>query len=67
MEPEVERGQDSGVVDTGFGDDVGVRVEVDIRDAKVKSIEGADLEGVQAIIGFNEIIVKWLEFPIILP
>jgi hypothetical protein len=67
VQPKIERSLDSWVVDMSFSDNVWVRVNINIRDAKIKSIEGAYLERIQAIIGFNEIIIERLKFPIVLP
>ena len=58
-------GLDRRIIDSSFGNNSFVRIGINIRDAKVKAVKGADLDGIEAIIGFNEIVVKGLKFPII--
>ena len=67
MEPKIKRGLDRRVIDTSFSLDIDIGISINIRDTKVKSIEGTDLEGIKTIVGFDKIVIKWLEFPIILP
>lgn len=64
-EPKVKRSLNRRIIDTSFGDKMVIGISVNIGDAKVEAVKGADLDSIETIISFDEVIVKGLEFPII--
>jgi hypothetical protein len=42
LEPEVKRSGDRWIINTSFSDNVRIGVSINIRDAKIESIEGTD-------------------------
>ena len=64
-EPMVKRSFNRRVIYMSIGNTMVIRIGINVGNAEVEAIKGADLDGIEAIISFDEIIVKGLEFPIV--